>query len=415
MAATEARRVEYMSRRAVLLSNERAVAAVEAVGGMVPVFGLRRGAAVENAHWIPDFRDTSGAPWSEAAHAPFWKVPLLRNLAGDFPCTPSFGGVCQVDGAVQPIHGWAANHEWTLEAAGVDAESGAAYARWTLPSPSVAMPLHHDKLDLVLPGQPAYFSLVRLRNAGPAPAAVNLVRHNTVGPPFLAPGCRLSVSADRFMTAPEGTEFDATGRLLQGATFDRLEAAPLRAGGTADLREVPGPLGHTDFVMGAVPERLPLGWSCVVNPARRLAYVCFFPGEPGLPPGEVAGSFNELWMQYGGRPFTPWALAEGAPDRVFCLGTENGVSSFNLGLPYARQHPTLLGRPTVFDVPARGARTFVYGVALVELEDALLREGVRAVEAAPGAMVLRGTKAHQRAPVGADLAAARAVAARLLA
>jgi hypothetical protein len=414
MPATEARRVEYMGRRAVLLGNERVVTAVEAVGGMVPVFGLRRGAAVLNAHWIPDFRDPSAAPWSEAAHAPFWKVPLLRNLAGDFPCTPSFGGVCQVDGAVQPIHGWGANLEWTLEAAGVDAESGAAYARWTLPSPSAAMPLHHDKLDLVLPGQPAYFSLVRLRNAGAAPTAVNLVRHTTVGAPLLAAGCRLSVCADRFMAAPDGTEFDATGRLLQGATFSRLEEAPLRGGGTADLREVPGPIGHTDFVMGAVPERLPLGWSCVLNPALRLAYVCLFPGAPGLPPGEVAGSFNELWMQYGGRPFTPWALAEGAPDRVFCLGTENGVSSFNLGLPHARQHPTLLGRPTVFEVPARGARTFLSGAALVELDDGLAREGVRAIEAGPGAMVLHGSKASQRAPVGADFTAVRAVAARLL-
>jgi hypothetical protein len=174
-------------------------------------------------------------------------------------------------------------------------------------------------------------------------------------------------------------------------------------------------IGHSDFVMGAVPERAPLGWSCVVNPRLALAYVCFFPGAPGLPAGEVAGTFNELWMQYGGRSSAPWALVDGGDDRTFCLGTENGVSSFNLGLPYARQHPVLLGRPTVFEVPARGARTFAYGTALVPVGEALVQEGVRAVRAEPGAMVLEGTKAYQRAPVGADFGAARAVAARLLA
>lgn len=415
MATTEARRVEYMGRQAVVLSNDQVVTVVEAVGGMVPVFAARRGASVLNAHWLPDFRDTSGAPWSEAVHAPYWKVKLLHQIAGDFPCTPSFGGACVVDGVSHPVHGWGANEAWRLVAVGQDPDTGAAWARSRLGSPAPALPLEFEKLDVVFPGEPAYHSVIRVRNDGGAPQAVNLVRHNTLGPPFLAAGCRISLAADRFMSAPVGTEFDPTGRLAQGATFDDLAKAPLRAGGTADLGEVPGMIGHSDFVMGAIPARLALGWSCVVNPVLRLAYVCFFPGAAGLPAGEVASSFNELWLQYGGRTSTPWALYDGGDDRVFCLGTENGVSSFNLGLAYARANPELLGRPTVFEVPARGARTFVYGTALVPLDDALVREGVRTIEAEPGAMVLRGAKARQRAPVQADFGAARAVWARVVA
>jgi hypothetical protein len=222
------------------------------------------------------------------------------------------------------------------------------------------------------------------------------------------------VAAEHFMAAPQGTEFDPTGQLAQGGQFETLARAPVRSGGTVDLREVPGMIGFTDFVMGAIPQRLALGWSCVVNPFLKAAYVCFFPGAAGLPAGEVAASFNELWFQYGGRPFTPWALYDGGPDRVFCLGTENGTSSWNLGLPYARANPTLLGRPTVFEVPARGARTFAYGTAMVPLEDALVREGVEAIEAAPGAMILKGPRASQRTAIGADFAAARAAAARLM-
>jgi hypothetical protein len=413
VAETEAKRVEYLGRQAVALSNDQVVAVVEAVGGMVPIFGARRGASVLNAHWVPDFRDTSGTPWSEADHAPYWKVKLLRQIAGDFPCTPSFGAACVVDGVAHPVHGWGANDEWRLVALGEDPATGASWARSRLRSPAPALPLEFEKLDLVFPGEPAYHSIIRIRNEGDTPRTVNLVRHNTVGPPFLAAGCRISLAADRFMAAPVGTEFDPTGRLGQGAVFDDLAKAPLRGGGTADLTEVPGMIGHSDFVMGAIPAGRALGWSCVVNPALKLAYVCFFPGAADLPAGEVASSFNELWLQYGGRTATPWALHDGGDDRVFCLGTENGVSSFNLGLGYARANPELLGRPTVFEVPAHGARTFVYGTALVALDDALVREGVRVVEAEPGGMVLRGRKARQRVPVQADFAEARGVWARV--
>jgi hypothetical protein len=413
MTGIEARRVEYMGKRAVVLGNEVVRTVVEAAGGMVPEFGVRRGAAVLNAHWIPDFRDVSGTPFSEAAHGAYWKVKLLHMLAGDFPCSPSFGPPCELDGIAHPAHGWAANEEWTILGVGVDETARAAWARTSLRSPAPSMPLTWDKTDFVLAGQPAYFSFIRVRNAGAAPVTINLVRHNTLGAPFLAAGCRISECARRFMVAPAGLEFDPTGRLSQGAEFTSLAAAPLRAGGTADLTEVPGMIGYTDMVVGAVPEELALGWSCVVNPVLKLAYICFFPGMVGLPEGEIAASFNELWFQYGGRAFPPWSFDEGGADRTFCLGTENGTSSFPAGLGYARANPRLLGRSTLIDVPGHGSRTLAYGTALVALGDALVQQGITAVEAEPGAMVLKGTRAHERAAVGADFAAARELVARL--
>jgi hypothetical protein len=411
--AIEAKRVAYMGKRAVILGNDEVRTVIESAGAMVPEFGVRRGAAVLNAHWIPDFRDVSGTPYSQAIHGSYWKVKLLYMLAGDFPCSPSFGAPCEVDGIVHPVHGWTANEEWTIGGVGVDEAARAAWARTTLHSPSQDLPLTWEKTDLVFAGQPAYFSLIRVRNAGTSPVSINLVRHNTVGAPFLTAGCRISVCAERFMAAPADTEFEPTGRLLQGGEFRSLAAAPLRGGGTADLREVPGMIGYTDMVMGAVPEHLALGWSCVVSPLLKLAYVCFFPGEIGLPQGEVAAAFNQLWLQYGGRSFPPWSFDEGGADRTFCLGTENGTSHFGNGLSYARENPELLGRSTLVEIPARGARTLSYGVALVKLDDALVREGVWGVEAETGAMVLKGVRSSQRVPVGADFGAARTLAARL--
>lgn len=123
MAGIEARRVEYMGKRAVLLANEEIRTLIEARGGMVPEFGLRRGSAVVNAHWIPDFRDNSGTPFSQEVHGPYWKVNLLRILAGDFPCSPSFGGPFEVDGLAVPPHGWTANEEWTIDGVGLDEQS----------------------------------------------------------------------------------------------------------------------------------------------------------------------------------------------------------------------------------------------------------------------------------------------------
>jgi hypothetical protein len=398
----QAKRFEYLGRRSTLLSNGRIRAAVDAVGGMMPEFSLGKGRGGTNAHWLPEFRDNSGRPYSEAEHARYWKAKILYLIAGDFPCCPNFGGGGVVDGADLPNHGWTANEEWKVEEVGVKPEAGAAFARFSLRSPAPTMPLSWRKCDFVLEGQNAYYSVMRIKNEGKAPVAVNLARHNTLGAPFLQAGCRISLCADAFITPPSGGEFDETGRLALGAEFDDLGATPLRAGGTTDSGLVPGMVGASDFIGGAVPARLSLGWSCVVNPVLGLAYICFFPGEAATPQGEIALTFNDLWLQYGGRPFTPWALDEGGADRTFCLGTENAVAAFANGLAYARSNPELLGRPTTLTVPAGGERKLCYGTALVELDADLLREGVLAVEADRGAVVLKGAKSSQRVALEGD-------------
>jgi hypothetical protein len=240
MKTAKASRVEYMGRKAVLLANDEVQALVETVGGMMPEFGLRRGRGVLNAHWLPDFRDNSGAPFTADRHGAYWKAKLLYLIAGDFPCSPSFGPGCIVDGIELPPHGWTANEEWTVEGLGVEEGSGAAWARFSLRSPAPAMPLAWTRCDLVLPGQPAYFTVMRIANGGEASQAINVARHNTLGAPFLQAGCRIQLCAERFLAAPSGTEFDDTGRLVQGAEFSSLATAPLRSGGTVDLGIVPG-------------------------------------------------------------------------------------------------------------------------------------------------------------------------------
>ena len=409
----KAQATSHLGRSAICLENEKVRTAIDAVGGMMPEFARKGGEALLNAHWVPEFRESSGKSYDPSEHADFWKVKLLYLIAGDFPCSPNFGGACVVDGVELPPHGWAANEEWCIKAHGVSDNAAIAFARFALPSPAAGMPLVWEKCDMLVDDQAAYYSIMRIKNTGELPIAINLARHNTLGAPFLQPGCRISLCADRFQIAPAGGEFDLSGRLLQGAEFSDLAHAPLRAGGTVDLTEVPGMIGNTDFVTGAIPETLSLGWSCVVNPALGLAYICFFPGAAALPVGEIALSFNDLWLQYGGRPFTPWAQSEGGADRTYCLGTENAVGAYANGLAYARNNPEVLGRPTMFTVPAGGERKLCYATALVELDPDLLEEGVRSIEAEDGVLVLRGRRALQRVALDARFSRVRRFEASL--
>ncbi len=407
-------RIRYLGRDATVLSNEIVRVVIDDLGGMMPEFSLKRGKGAINAHWIPDFRSNSGQSWDPRVHSSYWKGKVLYNIAGNFPCSPNFGPDCVVDGVSLPGHGWTANEQWVVASSGTLVEQNAAYVKYHLQSPDLAMPLTYEKCDVVLENHPAHYSIISIKNMGKAATSINIAHHNTVGAPFLQAGCRIYVSARGFITAPLHTEFDSTGRLVVGTQFDSLQRAPTRAGATVDLSLVPGMIGSTDFITGPIPKDTRTGWSCVVNPVLKLAYITFFPGPKGLPEGEIALSFNDLWMQYGGRDFTPWALNEGGADRTFCLGTENAVGAFANGLEYARAHPEILGAPTIVTIPSHGVRTLLYGTALIELEDALLDQPIIEVEAEEKALVIKTAKAYQSVRLDGSFSAIRSIERALM-
>jgi hypothetical protein len=242
----------------------------------------------------------------------------------------------------------------------------------------------------VIGGHSVHYASLSVENKGNQSVDINIGWHNTVGAPFLEAGCRVSACAERWATVPEGSEFDDTGRLAVGVEFDSLSRAPTRSGGTCDLSTVPGPIGFTDFVTGAVPREAELGWSAVINPAQGLVYACFFPGPVSAGADGIALSFNDLWMQYGGRRFTPWAAYEGGNDLSYCLGTEQAVGAYANGLAYARRKSNLLGAPTTVTIPARSVRTLRYGTLFAPFADGALDDGVTKVEGDEDKLVLTG-------------------------
>ncbi|GHU60685.1 hypothetical protein FACS189445_0690 [Spirochaetia bacterium] len=369
---------EFGKREATCFENDHSRILVDDLGGMVPEFSYRRENQSINAHWLPWFRAHTAQPG------------LMGHIAGNFPCLPNFGPDHTLDGVSLPAHGWTANDPWRFVRSGVDEETGGAWALSTLESPEQKMPLSFKKIDALLPSQAIHYTAIRVLNRGGRDLEIAAAWHNTVGAPFLQAGCRLSGAANRWITPAAGGEFDTTTRLALGAEFPSLDKAPLAKGGTADISRIPGPLGYTDFAAGAIPASSQLGWSALVNPALRLAYICFFTGQAAAGPEDIILRFNEFWMQYGGRPFTPWAAYEGGTDQTYCLGTENAISAYAYGLEYSRKTKNLLGAPTTVIIPAHGERVLRYGTLFAPYES-FLDEGIRTIESGTSKLVCGGS------------------------
>jgi len=388
--------VELGGRDATVLEHPCLRVMIDDMGGMIPELSLVRGKQRLNAHWLPWFRSNFGKPYRENEDGAFWKSNLLYHVAGNFPCIPNFGGDHVVYGVDMPAHGWTANLAWHYCSGGTDEETGAGWALSTMESPSAAMPLSFKKIDALIPGQNVHYTSVSVKNNGSADLEICAAWHNTVGAPFLAEGCRVSSAASAWATAPKGSEFDNTTRLALSAEFSSLAEAPLAAGGKVDISRVPSPIGYTDFAVGRFDSSVSLGWSSVVNPVLKAAYLCFFPGPASAAEDEIVFRFNDLWMQYGGRLFTPWAPYEGGTDLTYCLGTENSISAYAMGLEYARQNGKLLGAPTTVIIPGGKQKVIRYGSLFAPYEGSVLDNGIISVKADSGIVADGGSAGHFR-------------------
>jgi hypothetical protein len=384
----------WEGRQATVLSNESLRTVVEDRGGMVLEMSNENalGGRV-NAHPMYHFRGHGETVEMDRNSAYYSGSNLLYLLGGNFFCFPNFGPDHRVGDVYHEAHGWSANGLWSVVKYGTDAETGANWLLSTMKGPDSAYPFDAWKIDMVLPGHPVLYSSVTVRNTGDAPLVANAAWHNTVGAPFLESGCVVNLSADRFCTIPEHSEFDTTGRLAFGKEFDDLTKVPLRNEGTCDLSEVPGMIGYTDFITGAVPDDAKLGWSSVINPRQKMVYFSFFPGPAAIEENEVPLRFNNLWMQYGGRPFAPWALYDGGTDQTFCLGVENSIGHFANGLGKAIAEPEVLGAPTTVLLPPGEMKVQRYGTAFAGFENAKMAAGVQSVEQVVEGIVLKRGKA----------------------
>lgn len=384
----------WEGRNAVMLSNEALRSVIEDQGGMViELSNINNQGGRINAHPMYWFRGTGYSLASDENHD-FWRDSnLLYHLGGAFFCFPNFGGGHTYKNVFYEPHGWTANNLWTVVKYGTDFETGANWVVSSMTGPDQNYRCGIKKIDMVLPNHPVLYSSISITNSGSAPLRANAAWHNTVGSPFLESGCLIDVCADRFATAVEESEFKGTARLAMGKEFNDLGKVPARDGSTLDISVVPGMIGHTDFVTGSVPNETRLGWSSVLNPRLKMVYVSFFSGPSALSDDDIPLYFNNLWMQYGGRPMTPWALYDGGTDQTFCLGVENSTGYYAEGLAKSVGIETFLGHPTTVEIPVGATRFQRYGTAFAPLDNPKMMNGIQSIDQSEEGIILKHGKA----------------------
>lgn len=197
---------------------------------------------------------------------------------------PSVNAACTYRGKRIPFHGEVASLPWNVE---VLAEAGdeIAVRFWTRCRQT---PFRVDRVLRLRRGEPEFVLEGTVTNESSDPAHFVWGQHCVVGPPFLEPGCRLEIPAQTVVTTPELWEPE-TARIepRQRAPWPH---APLRAGGTVDLREVPGPEAgsHDDLYV----TDLEAGRLSVTNPRLELRFRLEWDAQ--------LFRWITIWMPYGG-------------------------------------------------------------------------------------------------------------------
>ncbi len=228
-------------------------------------------------------------------------VAFLENYEGCWQeLFPNVNDACLYEGSQIPFHGEVATLPWSVE--GADDEGLELSVRCRATPFRLQRTMRLEENALVLDET--------VVNEGDRDAHFVWGHHCVVGPPFLEAGCRLHAPARTIVTIPE--LWEETARLEPGQT-SRWPHARTRAGGTADLSEVPGPEAgsHDDVYLGDLEG----GWAAVENP--RLGLTFRLDWDPSVFRWLIA------WQPYGGAKALPLAGA-------YALGVEPWVTRLNL-------------------------------------------------------------------------------------
>jgi uncharacterized protein DUF4432 len=233
---------------------------------------------------------------------------FMWNYAGGWQeLFPSVNEACVYRGKRIPFHGEVASLPWEHEI--VDGDGGDARVRFSTRSRQT--PFRVERVLRLGEGDPELLVEGSVTNESTEPVHFVWGHHCVVGPPFLEPGCRLEIPARTIVTSPELWEPE-TARLEPGRR-EPWPLAPLRTGGTVDLRDVPGPetRSHDDLYVTDLDE----GWLAVSNPRLDLTF--------RLEWDRAVFGWIVLWQPYGGAVAPPLAGS-------YALGIEPWTSRLSL-------------------------------------------------------------------------------------
>lgn len=214
-----------------------------------------------------------------------WQPPADRHVPAAEPTTwldhypggwqvnlPIAGFGREIDGGSYGLHGESALLPWETSVLRDDTDG----VTLGLTADLVRYPFTYER-ELHLPaGEPRLEVDERVTNEGGVELEYVWQQHVALGGPLLGPNARLDVPAETGVTEREAPAFE-NGRLAYDETFD-WPLAPTRDGGTADLREVPGP--DADLHDQCYATDLEAGWYALTNPDRDLGFALSFPTDP---------------------------------------------------------------------------------------------------------------------------------------
>ncbi|MDE0101971.1 MAG: hypothetical protein OXN89_06290 [Bryobacterales bacterium] len=346
----------------------RGRSAVRLVSGLVELVVLTGGGSIASITVAGDPQPLNPLWDSLRGDRERGRAERSSGALGHFVCVDGFGPVSPEEQAAGMLgHGEAHRLEWSTEFAGL--EGGTAVLRQQVTLPRVREVLRRE---IRLPqDESMVYVKARLESLLDFDRPVNWAEHATIGSPFLERGVTVvDISPARAITRPrEGSSRNGLAhRLVSGAEFE-WPMAPLRSGGTVDLRAAPldsHSLDHTGHRLDPESE-----WAFVtaLHPEKRLllGYV-FRPREfPWL----------QTWEHY-------------PREGLMARGLEFGTQAFDLPRREVVTQGRLFGTLLYRWLPARSAIEAGYAMFLTRTPEGFL--GVDSVEWRSG--ILRLSDGH---------------------
>lgn len=270
LACFAQRATTFESRPAIALENSK-----------IELLTLNKGGAFVSLI-LKDDAEKMNPMWNPVALARMVKGPeRFGDSLGHFLCVDGFGPTSKEEqSAGFQGHGEAHRQPWTLIAKGREGRKQQLTFQTRLP-------IMHEglvrKLELVDGEQVVYVDST-LENELAFDRPVNWAEHATIGYPFLAPGKTVvDASVGKCQTRPHNN-MPPNRRLVSDKPFV-YPNAPLKAGGLADLRQIPNPPDSMDHT------------GCVFNPAERLGFVTAINLEKRLLLGYLVRREEYPWLQ----------------------------------------------------------------------------------------------------------------------
>ncbi|MBQ40843.1 MAG: hypothetical protein CME15_00140 [Gemmatimonadetes bacterium] len=305
---------------------------------------------------------------------------LLASLTGHSLCLNHFGDLTEAEEEAKGYyHGEASNLPWTVFEQQADETEAKLDYGLELPDAQ----LRFRRTLRIRPGESTLYISERTTSLKRSDAPFCCQQHVTLGPPFVEGGVsRLDLPARRGQTSP--TTVDSSDPLAADQPYT-WPNAPLRAGGTLDLRMYP----KERCTYGATTLSEPddeHGFTAVSNPRLGLLLIYVFPRE--------IFPWTSLWFEHEASDFPPYNA------KTTTWGVEFGSVAQPVKLIETLTAGPLLGAPRFGTLPARHTIEVTYQAQLLKIPADW--QGVKRIEHRGGETVAWETGSNRSVTTPSD-------------